>query len=89
MNEFANWLRGNLDGLVEESLSETVLNDTPFIAGGVASVQRAYDRSDDHWSRVWVLVVLSQWIDLHLSSSEHGHSTFDEENEWWSTGDKP
>ena len=63
---FGDWLREDLDDLVGEALSPSALEDTPLDADAAASVRRAYDRGDEHWSRVWALVVLSRWVERHL-----------------------
>ena len=64
---FADWLHEDLDDLVDDALSPSALADTPLDADAVACVRRAYERGDEHWSRVWALVVLSRWVERHIS----------------------
>jgi asparagine synthase (glutamine-hydrolysing) len=63
---FADWLREDLDDLVVDALSESKLDGIPVDAQSAGSVRRAYRCGNEHWSRVWALVVLSRWIETHL-----------------------
>ena len=64
---FADWLREDLADLVDDALSASALEGTPLDADAAASVRRGYERGDEHWSRVWALVVLSRWVERHLN----------------------
>jgi hypothetical protein len=39
----------------------------PLNAEAVSSIQCEYERGEEHWSRVWALVVLLRWIKMHLA----------------------
>jgi asparagine synthase (glutamine-hydrolysing) len=60
---FADWLRGPMHGLVADTLSDASLRDIPFVQPHyVREVQGRFLRGTVHWSRVWALVVLAQWM---------------------------
>jgi asparagine synthase (glutamine-hydrolysing) len=61
---FAPWLRGPLRGLVEEALSSTALAGVIDRAAGLR-IWNDFLVGRTSWSRVWALVVLSRWIELH------------------------
>ncbi|WP_255196042.1 asparagine synthase (glutamine-hydrolyzing) [Halorarius litoreus] len=63
---FADWLRDDLDDVVDEALAPARLDQTPLEPAAVARLRRAYDRGDAHWSQLWAIVVLSLWVDEHL-----------------------
>jgi asparagine synthase (glutamine-hydrolysing) len=86
---FADWLREDLGDLVDEALSPKALAATPLDADAAASVRRGYERGDEHWSRVWALVVLSWWVEHHLSGAAEIHSSLEDRIERRQTGDNP
>ncbi len=65
---FAEWLDGELSSLVESTLSSSALGGTPISHSAADDVLDSYRAGNEHWSRVWALVVLSTWIDTHLES---------------------
>lgn len=64
---FSDWLRGDLHDIVEDTLSDPYFDDMPLNAEAVSSIQCEYERGEEHWSRVWALVVLLRWIKMHLA----------------------
>mgnify|MGYP000070737516 CR=1 FL=1 len=65
---FADWLREDLAGVVDEALVRDRLERTPLNPEAVWEVRQAYEAGDVHWSRLWSLVVLSLWVDSHVDT---------------------
>jgi asparagine synthase (glutamine-hydrolysing) len=63
---FATWLKDELTDIVDEALSDDTLRQIPISPNSARSVRRAYNRGEEHWSRVWALVVFSLWVNQHL-----------------------
>lgn len=63
---FATWLKDELTDIVDEALSDDTLRQIPISPNSAQSVRRAYNRGEEHWSRVWALVVFSLWVNQHL-----------------------
>ena len=60
---FDEWLRGPLQSLVRDTLSESSLQDVPFFQRDyVHNVLTRFLRGKVHWSRVWALAVLAKWM---------------------------
>lgn len=63
---FENWLRDDLDDVVNYALDDKRLNGTPINKDRCESIRQSVSRGMMHWSRLWALVVLSLWIDRHI-----------------------
>jgi len=66
----AEWLGDELKPIVDEALKPERLANTPIDPGAMKSVRSRFERGDLHWSRLWALVILSLWVDEHLTRSE-------------------
>lgn len=71
---FENWLSGELAPVVDDALSEHRLSEIQIEREGVEDIRRQYEDGNLHWSRLWALVVLSLWIDTHIT--DHGRDEF-------------
>lgn len=66
---FAEWLRNDLQVVVERVLTPTMLNRTPLDSKACIAVVTAFENGEVHWSRLWTLVVLSLWVNEHITPS--------------------
>lgn len=64
---FAEWLRSDLAGLVDDALAGDSFEDVPVSGQAARSVNEAFRAGNVHWSRPWALVVLALWVEEHLS----------------------
>jgi asparagine synthase (glutamine-hydrolysing) len=64
---FTNWLADELQDLVIQSFKEDRLAQTPLDSTTCHEIRRSFDKGHIHWFRLWTLVVLSLWVDEHLS----------------------
>lgn len=64
---FEEWLRDDLADIVDSALTSESLANTPISPTAAATVHRAYENNNEHWSRVWALVVLSLWVEHHIA----------------------
>lgn len=64
---FAAWLQSDLVDVVDEALATDALENTPLSPLTVSTVRDQFEAGDVHWSRLWALVVLSLWINEHIS----------------------
>lgn len=65
---FADWLKDELRDVVDQAFSHENLAQTPLNPEACERIREAFDHDEIHWSRLWTLVVLSLWINEHLSS---------------------
>jgi asparagine synthase (glutamine-hydrolysing) len=73
---FAPWMRGALRGFCEERLAAGRIASRGLLRPeAVRRLWRAFSRegADGLWSRVWVLVVLEDWLDRHGVEGMEGH----------------
>jgi asparagine synthase (glutamine-hydrolysing) len=69
---FDTWMRGPLRGLCEERLGERGLGGRHLLKpGGIQKLWQSFldGGKDVTWSRVWTLVVLDAWLDMHRLES--------------------
>lgn len=67
---FDEWLSEELTPVVDDALSDSLLSATPVDGDNVEWVRQEYEKGNLHWSRLWALVVLSLWIDTHISGND-------------------
>lgn len=65
---FADWLDDELTEVVDEALALERLEATSLDEDAVVGVRERFASGSVHWSRVWALVVLSLWIDEHITA---------------------
>lgn len=65
---FAEWLDDELEPVVERAFQEDILAQTPLDVNAARSLREAFRRGEVHWSRPWAVVVLSLWVDEHLTN---------------------
>ncbi|SDY33080.1 asparagine synthase (glutamine-hydrolyzing) [Halopenitus persicus] len=71
---FENWLSGELAPVVDDALSERRLSKTQIERAGAEDIRQRFENGDVHWSRLWALVVLSLWIDTHITNHKRASS---------------
>lgn len=67
---FENWLSDVLVPVVDDALSEQLFSETQLESGAVEDIRRRFEDGKVHWSRLWALVVLSLWINTHITDYE-------------------
>lgn len=65
---FAEWLDDDLAPTIDHALDDERLGDTPLSAHATRQVRRGFEDGRTHWSRLWALVVLSLWIEEHITT---------------------
>lgn len=63
---FDEWLRGDLQPVVDDALNQKFIQRTPLNMDAVERVRTEFEQGQRHWERLWILVVLSLWIDEHI-----------------------
>lgn len=64
---FADWLADELSGVIDRALTDDHLRRASIDPDAADMIERGFRAGEIHWSRLWALVVLSLWVDRHLS----------------------